>query len=153
MIPSAILLGCTLIAGALLIGLGGSGDSPATTTTSNPASAPPSSGALDNSTCLAWETVTAQVSTVPALPDGWGWDTAGIDAIIAERTAALAAAMDSFEPQIAEDPANVAAAAHSFVAAKRAEIQGLQDGTFTASQAQTVNAAAAALNELCGLPG
>lgn len=152
--PAAIVLGCGLIAGALVLALGGReiASPPPPPGTSSAGATAGDAATTTSSTCSAWHATADLLSTVPALPDGWGWDTPGIDVEIAERTAGLEAAMDFFEPQIADDPANVAAVARTFVSAKRAEIQGLEDGTLTQAQASAVSAAADALIEFCGMP-
>jgi hypothetical protein len=104
-----------------------------------------------SSTCNAWRITKPALDAIPSLPDGWDWNTPNIDRYISDRNAALARALDLFEPKIAGEPANISAAARDYVSAKRTEMQKLSGHTYTAADGVPGNTALAALNQLCGI--
>lgn len=111
--------------------------------------APAASTDADTSTCKAWQATKPALDAIPALPAGWDWNTPNIDTYIANRNAAITKALDLFEPKIVDSPADVAAAAHGYVGAKRDEVRMLTDHSFTSADAVTVNAASGQLNQVC----
>lgn len=107
--------------------------------------------AADSSTCKAWPSAWSALESIPALPPGWDWDTPGIDGIIANQSAAIEAALDLFESDIADsDPPQVVAAAREYVAAQRMSMQQRADHTFTGAGAP-VTAARVKLDYACGM--
>jgi hypothetical protein len=152
LIFAAIVIGCALIAGAIFLALDGRSSSPVAA----PPAAPPTAIApapigADNSTCRAWKSTKAALDQALGLPAGWNWDTPGIDGMIASRNAVVTKAMDIFEPQIADQPADVSAAAHSYVAARRAEVQKFRNHTYEGVDGVAVTTGYTTLNQLCGL--
>lgn len=119
------------------------------------AAAPPAptatASAESSATCAAWRATVPALKAVPALPAGWNWDTPNIDTLIGSSAAAVNTALNLFEPRIAAEPADVAAAAHAFVVAKRDEWTKLAAHSYTASDGVVVENTLASLNELCGL--
>ena len=100
------------------------------------------SGAAANGTCKAWRTTKPALDAIPSLPDGWDWNTPNIDMYIANRNAAIAQALDLFEPEESPtDQTDISAAAHEYVAAKRTEMQKLSDHTYTAADGVPGNTA------------
>jgi hypothetical protein len=149
-ISAAILLAAAIVAAAIILSRGR--DNPVAPSIS--VSQPPTttnSVAASSSTCNAWRTTKPALDAIAALPDGWDWNTPNIDTYIANRNAAITKALDLFEPKIANDPADISAAAHEYVAAKRTEMQKLADHTYTAADGVPGNSALAALNQLCGI--
>jgi len=88
---------------------------------------------------------------IPRLPAGWDWDTPNIDTLIANRTAAIDKALDLFEPKIADEPADVAEAAHTFVDEQRKGNEKLKDHTYAGAEAVAINEASTRLSLLCGM--
>lgn len=123
---------------------------PAPTVTGSASAQPPGS-ATANSTCEAWPSTKAALDAIPQLPPGWDWSTPNIDTYIQNRTAAIAKALDLFEPQISATPANTAATAKQYVAERRNEINLLRDHTYTQADAVAATAASARLDQLCGV--
>lgn len=105
------------------------------------------------STCQAWKQTRLNLLAVPALPDGWAWDTPGIDSTISLQNAAVANALDVFEGQIASEPTDVEQAAHQYVTARRAQMQALADRTYTGQVGNTVDTALDRLDQLCQVEG
>lgn len=106
-----------------------------------------------DSTCQAWKQTRLNLLAVPALPDGWMWDTPGIDATIGLQNAAVANALDVFEGQITPEPADVARAAHQYVTARRAQMQALADRSYTGQVGDTVDTALQQIDQLCQVEG
>lgn len=148
---AGIVIGCALIAGALFLALDrndtGTPGAPAPATEQAAASG----DAASSSTCQAWKSTKAALDQSLSLPDGWDWDTPGIDQMIASRNAVITKAMDLFEPQITDNPPDVAAAARSYVAARRVEVQKFNDRTYTSADAVQTNVSVSQLNQLCGI--
>ena len=96
------------------------------------------------STCEAW---------IPALPDGWNWTTPDIDNSIRNQNEPVAQALDAFEPEIADKPADVAEAAKQYVAARRTQMQALTNRTYVPADGAAVNTALGNLDRLCGTAG
>lgn len=147
-IVSAIIIATAVISAVLL------SRSPNTATPAAPvptavASAPAQTDAASSSTCKAWQSTKPALDAIPALPAGWDWNTPNIGTYISNRNAAITKALDLFEPEIANTPAEVATAARGYVAAKRDEVRMLTDRTFTSADAVTVNAASAQLSQIC----
>ena len=148
-IVAAIIIATAVIAAVLL------SRGPDTATPAGPAptaaqNAPVEGAAAEaSSTCKAWRTTKPALDAIPALPTGWDWNTPNIDTYVSNRNAAIAKALDLFEPKIADTPQDVASAARNYVSAKRAEVRMLADKTFTSADAVTVNAASAEMNQLC----
>jgi hypothetical protein len=155
LIFAAIVIGCALIAGAIFFALDGRGSSPSAAPPVAAPSAVPQGGsseAVDSSTCRAWRSTKAALDQALDLPRGWNWETPGIDQMIASRNAVLTKAMDLFEPQIADRPADVATVARAYVAARRTEVQKFADRTYTGADGVAGTANYTTLNDLCGLP-
>ncbi|CDM79600.1 hypothetical protein MMARE11_p00980 (plasmid) [Mycobacterium marinum E11] len=104
-----------------------------------------------DATCAAWRTTKPALDAIPGLPAGWDWSTPNIDIYISNHNAAVARALDVFEPEIATEPADSAAAAHEFVSARRDEIRMLADHTYTQADGVPGSVALARLNQLCGV--
>jgi hypothetical protein len=149
-VTAAILLGAAIVGAAIIVS-GGRHNNAAPTTTVSQSPTPTTSGAAASSTCNAWRTTKPALDAIPSLPDGWDWNTPNIDRYISDRNAALARALDLFEPKIASEPADVSGAAHDYVSAKRTEMQKLSDHTYTAADGVPGNSALAALDQLCGV--
>lgn len=149
--PVAIISAALIIAGALVGGaiIMSRGDKTQTT------SATGGSGlavTAASSTCQAWKTTRAILVTIPGLQPGWDWDTPNIDTLIKNEAAATNAALDRFETEIAAEPADVASAAHEYIAGRRTALKALAERTYTAADGEAGNQALARLNVLCGLP-
>ena len=112
-IGSAIVIAAGLVAGALIL-KDDRGDSV------------PDGGMT---TCQAWAETRLTLRAIPALPNGWTWDTPNIDNLIKVQNAPVEIALDLFEPKIAPQPADVARAANAYVAARRQQMQALTDRT------------------------
>jgi hypothetical protein len=146
-IPAAIIAAGIVIAGALIggavmlsnrdKGAGPAASSAATTEAS--------------STCQAWKTTRAAINAVPVLPTGWDWDTPNIDTYINNQATAVLKALSLFEPQIADEPANVAAAARAYITARENEYAALRDRSYSASGKVPGDMALGTLNQLCGI--
>ena len=104
-------------------------------------------------TCQAWAETRLTLRAIPALPNGWTWDTPNIDNLIKVQNAPVEIALDLFEPKIAPQPADVARAANAYVAARRQQMQALTDRTYTPKVGEAVDGALENLNQLCGIPG
>ncbi len=147
-VPAAIIAAGLVVAGALIGGavMLGNRDK------GGGAEGSSSAATEDGSTCQAWKTTRAALSAVPELPVGWDWDTPGIDVYINNQANAIEKALALFEPQISAEPANVAAAAHAYVEARRDEFAAKRARNYSASEAVPVNMALGTLDQLCGLP-
>lgn len=110
------------------------------------------SAANGPTTCTAWAETRLTLRSIPALPNGWTWRTPNIGTLIKNQNAPVAKALDLFEPKIAPEPADVARAAQQYVAARREQIQTLNDRTYTPEVGAAVDAALTRLNALCGIP-
>ena len=128
------MLASALVASALIL-RGGGGDS--------------TDGAA--TTCQAWTETRQTLRSIPALPDGWNWNTPSIDTYIKNQNAPVAKALDMFEPKIAPAPADVAQAAQDYVAARRKQMLSLADRSYTPAEGAAVNVALENLNRLCGI--
>jgi hypothetical protein len=151
LMPVSIVVAAILVAGgAIAVALISSKSGPPA-----PASAPTQSAGsaatsdADSSTCHGWRSTAAALDATPALPDGWDWDTPGIDAMIASRNAAITKAMDLFEPQVATQPADLASAANAYIKARRNEVTKLANHTYTQADSIPSTAGASTLDQLC----
>ena len=109
--------------------------------------------ATKDSTCQAWKQTRLNLLAVPALPNGWAWNTPGIDDAISLQNAAVGNALDVFEGQIASEPADVAQAARQYVTARRAQMQALADHTYTGQVGDTVDTALNQIDQACQVQG
>lgn len=109
--------------------------------------------ATKDSTCQAWKQTRLNLLAVPALPNGWAWNTPDIDARIGLQNAAVGNALDNFESQIASEPADVAASARQYLTARRSQMQALADHTYTGQVGDAVDAALNQLDQLCQIEG
>lgn len=132
-IGAAIVIAAGLVAGALILKKDGA-----------PAAGP--------GTCEAWAETRLTLRAIPALPNGWTWQTPNIATLIKNQNAPVAKALDLFEPKIAAEPADVAAAAQQYVAARRTQIDTLSDRSYTPEIGAAVDTALSRLNQLCGIP-
>ncbi len=103
-------------------------------------------------TCAAWAETRLTLRSIPALPNGWNWKTPNIATLIKNQNAPVSKALDLFEPKISAEPADVAAAAQQYVAARRKQVETLSDRTYTPDIGAGVDAALKRLNQLCGIP-
>lgn len=104
-------------------------------------------------TCQAWTQTRQTLRSIPALPQGWNWTTPEIDNYIRIQNEPVAKALDVFEPEIADKPADVAEAAQRYVAARREQMQSLTDRTYVPADGVAVNTALGKLDRLCGITG
>jgi hypothetical protein len=132
-IGAAIVIGAALVAGAVIL------------KKDNVANGGPG-------TCEAWAETRLTLRSIPALPNGWNWKTPNITTLIKNQNAPVAKALDLFEPKIAAEPADVAQAAQQYVAARRTQIETLDDRSYTPEVGAAVDKALKRLNELCGIP-
>jgi len=132
-IGSAIVIAAGLVAGALIL----KGRDGAATT--------------GQSTCQAWTETQLILRAIPALPQGWTWETPNIDNYIKMQDAPVAKALDLFEPQIAAEPADVATAARQYVSVLREQMRSLSDHTYVPADGAAVDTALGNLNQLCGI--
>jgi hypothetical protein len=160
LMPVAIVVAALLIAGAVVafaILSNKSGGAPAGGGNQPSASAAAPTSAVndeDSSTCRAWRSTKSALDNADnPLPDGWDWNTPGIDALIAKSNAVVTNAMNLFEPQIAAQPADLAAAAHAYVKGRRTEVSKLADHTYTEADGVPANAALSTLDQLCHVAG
>jgi hypothetical protein len=102
-------------------------------------------------TCQAWISTRDTLRAIPALPTGWNFNTPNIDNDIRIQNAPVDRALDLFEPEIAAEPADVAAAAREYVAARRGQMQALTDRTYVPADGASVDLALDRLNQLCGI--
>ena len=105
------------------------------------------------STCQAWTQTRQTLKSIPSLPDGWNWTTPDIDNSIRNQNKPVAQALDAFEPEIADKPADVAEAAKQYVAARRTQMQALTNRTYVPADGAAVNTALGNLDRLCGTSG
>lgn len=145
---AAILAAGALIAGAILIA--GSGGHESSTTAASQSAPTASATSTSQATCISWRAIRQAVVAIPNMPAGWDWNTPNIDRAIENRTGAITRALDLFEPKITSDPADVATAAHTYVAARRTEVQHLLDRTYNDADVVTSDTALAELDQLCG---
>ncbi len=133
-VGSAIVIAAGLVAGALI--LRGDGD-----------------GSTDTAatTCQAWTETRETLRSIPALPEGWNWNTPNIDTYIKNQNAPVGKALDLFEPKIAPTPADVARAAQDYVTARRTQMQSLADRSYRPADGTAVDVALGTLNRLCGI--
>ncbi len=110
-----------------------------------------SGGSADGTptTCQAWTETRQILQAVPALPQGWTWNTPEIDRYISMQNAPVGKVLDLFERKIAADPVDVAQAAKDYVAARRHQMQTLTDHTYTAGDGVSVDVALIRLDQLC----
>ena len=148
--PARRWIPAAIIAAAILVGLLGGAAILRHGKTDTPAT-PVTTQAADGKTCQAWKTARASIVLAPDLPQGWNWDTPGIDSYIAKRVEMTNAALDIFDPVVAaaqpSDP--VAGGARDFIMALRREMQQLTGHTFTGGHA--ASPAAYRLDALCGV--
>jgi hypothetical protein len=151
MMPVAIVVAAVLIAGgAIAVALISSkGGSPAPAGAPAPSAGNAATSDADSSTCHGWRSTEAALDATPALPDGWDWDTPGIDAMIQSRNAAITKAMDLFAPQVASQPADLAKAANTYINARRSEVTKLANHTYTQADSIPSTAGASTLDQLC----
>ena len=146
-IPAAIIAAGIVIAGALI--------GAAVMLSNRDKGAGPAASSAEateaSSTCQAWKTTRTAINAVPALPVGWDWDTPGIDIYINNLATSVETALALFEPKIADEPANVAAAARAYIEARQIEYAALRNRTFTGNESVPVNMALGNLNQLCGI--
>ncbi|MEY8019118.1 hypothetical protein [Mycobacterium servetii] len=145
---AAILVAGALIAAAIVIA-GGDKSHPAAApiTTAQPAMEPPEATA----TCKAWRAADAALATIPALPEGWDWNTPNIDTLSSNAKTAVDKVLDIFESRVAAgDPQQVVEAAKSYIATKRADMSKLVDHTITTADDAAVEVSLATLQQLCG---
>lgn len=102
-------------------------------------------------TCQAWTQTRQTLRSIPALPQDWNWSTPNIDNYIRIQNAPVGKALEVFEPEIADDPADVAQAARDYVAARRHQMQSLTNHTYVAADGVSVDTALGNLNRLCGI--
>jgi hypothetical protein len=102
-------------------------------------------------TCDGWGDMKRNFQGMTQMPDGWTYDTPQIDIVIASRAAQLAKLLNIFTPQITPEPADVAAAAHAFVAAQSTEGPKLIAHTFGPADRANIDAAGVALDRACGM--
>jgi hypothetical protein len=145
-IPAAIISAGIIIAGIVV---GGAVMSNGNRSDSNATNSAVATEAI--STCQAWKTTRTAINAVPALPVGWDWDTPGIDIYINNLATSVETALALFEPKIADEPANVAAAARAYIEARQIEYAALRNRTFTGNESVPVNMALGTLNQLCGI--
>jgi hypothetical protein len=130
-IGAAILIATGLVAGALI--LKGKGGSEA------------------GGTCQAWTETRLTLRAIPALPEGWNWNTPNIDTYIKIQNAPVRIALDLFEPKIAPEPVDVAQAAKEYVAVRRNQVKTLTNRTYVPADGAAVDTALGRLNQLCGI--
>ena len=133
-VGAAIVVAAALVAGALILRGGDAESADASATT-----------------CQAWTETRETLRSIPALPDGWTWDTPNIDTYIKNQNAPVGTALDLFEPKIAPMPADVAQAAHDYVDARREQMRSLADRSYTPADGKAVDTALGNLNRLCGI--
>ena len=102
------------------------------------------------STCQSWKQTRLTLLAVPSLPANWSWTTPDIDDAIRLQNAPVGNALELFETQIVPEPADVAAAARNYVAARRQQMQTLTDHTYTGPDGEDVGSVQAQLDKLCG---
>jgi hypothetical protein len=145
-LPAAIISAGIVIAGAIIGGAvlsnGNRADSNATTNVA---------ATEASSTCQAWKTTRTAINAVPTLPVGWDWDTPNIDTYINNTATAVEKALALFEPKVADEPANVAAAARAYIEARQIEYAALRNRTYGANEAVSSNMAWGTLNQVCGI--
>ena len=149
MIIAAVIIAGAAIAVALITTRSHPGPTNAGPPASTAVSPSASTNDTNSGTCQAWPGTKAALLAIPQLPDGWDWTTPNIDTYIRNRTAAIAKALDLFEPQIAPQPARIAASAHDYVETRRKEIQLLLGHTYTEADGVPVTAAETKLDQLC----
>lgn len=135
-IAAGIIVAAAVVAGALIL-------------TSHRSDTATKATTAGKSTCAAWRATATALKTIPELPAGWTWQTPNIDLLIANHSTLVSQALDTFEPQISDTPANVAAAARTFVSARRHEILLLANRTYDRADGAPGDAAFAQLTEFC----
>ncbi|MBY0285641.1 MAG: hypothetical protein K2X52_00600 [Mycobacteriaceae bacterium] len=156
-LPVAIIVAAIIIAtaviSAVLLTRGTNTAAPAAAPAPTAVGSAPTQGgtAPANSTCEAWPSTKAALNAIPQLPPGWDWSTPNIDTYIGNRTAAIAKALDLFEPEIAAEPANTGTTARQYVADRRNEIEMLRNHTYTQADGVAATVASARLDQLCGV--
>lgn len=126
---AAIVVAAGLIAGALILRKGDSGPT----------------------TCESWTDTQSTLEAIPALPNGWNFQTPGIDMFIQNQNAPVDKTLEIFEGKIRAKPADVAQAAHDYVTVRRKQSAALTDHSYTPEVGDDVNAALQHLNEVCGI--
>lgn len=102
-------------------------------------------------TCEAWAQTRLALRAVPPLPDGWTWDTPGIDTLVEFQNGPVGFALDRFEPQINPEPVEVAQAARDYLGVRRTQMRSLADRTYRPADGAAVDDALTRLNQLCGI--
>ena len=146
-ISAAIIIAGALVGGAIIMSRGDT-----TQATSGGSDGSGLAVTAASSTCQAWKNTKAILVTIPDLPQGWSWDTPNIDTLINNQAAAVNAALDRFETEIAAEPADVASAANDYIAGRRKALKLLAEHTYRGADGEAGNQALARLNVLCGLP-
>ncbi|MDD4866115.1 MAG: hypothetical protein PHQ28_03015 [Mycobacterium sp.] len=143
---AAIVLAGALIAVAIVIAGGEKSHQAAPSAPTRSASVPTDS----TQTCKAWRAADAAMGTIPALPEGWDWNTTGIDTLIANQKGAIEKTLSIFESKIgANDPQQVVEAAKGYIATKRTDLNKLTDHTITEADDAAVESSLATLQQLC----
>jgi hypothetical protein len=155
-LPVAVVVAAIIVATAVISAVLLSRDTdttaPAVTQPTAAGNAPAQSGAAElSSTCEAWPPTKAALLAIPQLPPGWDWTTPNIDTYIGNRTAAIAKALDLFEPEISPDQTNIASTARQYVIERRNEIELLRNHAYTQADGVAATAASARLDQLCGV--
>ena len=141
-VPAAIVAAGIIIAAAVIAGaVTANGHRSDTAIGANPATA--------ESTCAAWRATASALKDIPELPAGWTWQTPNIDMLIANHSALVSQTLDTFEPRIGDTPPDLAAAARTFVSARRHEILLLANRTYTRTDGAQGDAAFEQLNQFC----
>jgi hypothetical protein len=146
---AAILIAGALIAVAIVFAGGDRSRPAAAPPTTAQAAAPPTQS---TATCKAWRNADAALEAIPALPDGWDFNTPNIDTLIAQAKTAVDKVLDIFESQIvASDPPQVVSAAKAYMTAKRTEMAKAADHTITEADDTAVDTNRGLLKQLCSL--
>jgi hypothetical protein len=140
---------------AAILFAGGRNDSRPPAMSSSPSSHDSTAAApavKDTQTCRAWRSTGVALEAIPTLPDGWDWNTDGIDTLIANERTAVEKALDIFKAKIkAGDPETVVDAANKYISAKHAEMDKLSAHTYTTADGVPVSTGYSTLDELCGV--
>lgn len=139
----AILVGSGAIVGAIIWSAdrGGSGSSQAA-----------GPDALTKPGCEAWVSARQGLEAIPALPNGWDWNTPNIDQIIGNQQGAIKPVLDNFEKQVGESGAeDIEGLASGYIAAQRNNMDRQVQRNATAVDGERILASYKALNAACGL--
>ena len=148
-ISAGIIIAGAVVGGAVIMSRGNKGEA-ASAPVGQAVNTATAAGA-GSSTCKAWAASRKTIAMIPALPQGWNYNTPNIDTFIGNKVTAMSTALDLFVPRIAAEPADVAAAANDYVAAKRKELAMMTAHTYDLPQQVAVNDAWARLDQVCGL--